>query len=161
MRILGIDPGYERVGFAIVEKQPQDKTEKLIFSECFTTSKDLPFPSRIYAIGNEMERLIKKYNPKVCALEKLYFFKNQKTAMTVSEARGVLLFIAEKQKLKIFEYTPLQIKSAVTGNGHSDKNQVINMVTKLVKIKEPIRHDDEYDAIATGLTCLACEAHNL
>ena len=156
MRVLGIDPGYDRVGFAVLEHDDVGK-EKVLHSSCFTTSRNMAFPLRLKAIGNEMESLIGAHNPTVCAIEKLYFTSNQKTAMAVSEARGMLLHLAARAELSIFEYTPLQIKNAVTGNGRSDKKHVITMVTKLVEIAHPIHYDDEYDAIAVGLTCLASE----
>ena len=104
MRVLAIDPGYERVGFAVLEKDDLSK-EVLLYSDCFKTSAKLPFPSRLKLIGDEMLSIIKKYNPNTCAVEKLYFHTNQKTAMSVSEARGIFLYIAENTGLSIHEYT--------------------------------------------------------
>ena len=158
MKILSIDPGYERVGVAVLEKTSGGAgQEKLIYSNCFKTDKGLPFLERLELVGNEVERVIKKYKPEAFAIEKLFFNTNQKTATNVSEVRGALIYIALKNKLKVFEYTPLQIKSAVAGDGHADKTQVIAMVENLIKIKEDIKYDDEYDAIAVGLTCFASE----
>jgi len=151
MRILAIDPGYERVGIAILGK------DTLVFSECFKTSSKIPFSERLFLIGREIESVIKKYKPKLLAIEKLFFATNQKTAMSVSEAKGVIVYEAKKAGLKIFEYTPLEIKIAVTGYGKSDKKSVINMVKKLIKINENKNSDDEIDAIAVGLTCFARE----
>ena len=155
MKVLAIDPGYDRVGFAILEKKERASQEIVHFSSCFTTVRTLAFTERLKAVGEEMERLIEIFKPEVCAIEKLYFVTNQKTAMAVSEARGAFLYIAAKNSLPIFEYTPLEIKSAVTGHGHSDKRQIITMIPRLVAIDKTIRHDDEYDAIAIGITCLA------
>lgn len=160
MTILAIDPGYERVGIAIVEKE--NRKEKLIYSDCFKTSSKLPFLERLQLVGDEVERIIKKHKPKALAIEKLFFNTNQKTATMVSEARGALIYIALKNKLKVFEYTPLQIKVAVCGDGHGDKKQIITMVKNLIEIKKEINSpasggDDEYDAIAIGLTCFASE----
>jgi crossover junction endodeoxyribonuclease RuvC len=156
MRVLAIDPGYERVGIAIIEKSGSQK-EQLIFSECFKTSAKSSFPARLELIGNEIETLIKEYTPQAMALEKLFFNTNQTTAMKVSEVRGMLLYLARSYQLTICEYTPLQIKIAATGYGQSSKQQVIAMVSKLIKIEKEIKYDDEYDAIACGLTCLASE----
>ena len=158
MTILSIDPGYERVGIAVLEKVSAGTgNEQLIYSNCFKTEKGLPFLERLELVGKEVERVIKKHKPNAFAIEKLFFNTNQKTATMVSEVRGALIYIALKNKLKVFEYTPLQIKVAVCGDGHGDKKQVISMIKHLIKIEREIRHDDEYDAIAVGLTCFASE----
>lgn len=156
MKILSIDPGYERVGIAILEKDKNNK-EIVVYSNCFKTSKDLQFIERLNLIGKEIESLIKKFKPDALAIEKLFFNTNQKTATMVSETRGAIIYIALKNKLKVFEYTPLQVKSAVCGDGHGDKKQVISMVKNLIKIEKKIKYDDEYDAIAVGITCIASE----
>jgi crossover junction endodeoxyribonuclease RuvC len=97
--------------------------------------------------------MIKEFSPNQLAIETLLWSKNKKTALLVAEARGVVLAIAAKNNLKIREFNPNQIKLAVTGYGKSDKNQVINMINRLLKIKEKKRYDDEYDAIAVAITC--------
>ena len=158
MTILSIDPGYERVGIAILEKTSNGSGgEELIYSDCFKTSKELSFIERLELVGQEVERVIEKYKPEGFAIEKLFFNTNQKTATNVSEVRGALIYIALKNKLKVFEYTPLQIKVAVAGDGHGDKQQVVAMVKNLIKIEKEIKYDDEYDAIAVGLTCSASQ----
>ena len=158
MKILSIDPGYERVGIAVLEKTSNGSGgEKLIYSDCFKTDKGLPFLERLELVGKEVERIIKEFGPKAFAIEKLFFNTNQKTATNVSEVRGALIFIALKNNLKVFEYTPLQIKAAVAGDGHGDKTQVISMIKHLIDIKKDIKYDDEYDDIAVGLTCFASE----
>lgn len=156
MKILSIDPGFERVGIAVIEKTNLKK-DKLVYSECFKTSAKIPFHERLTLIGNEVEKIIKKYQPKSLAIEKLYFTTNQKTVMGVSEARGVIIYSASRNGLNIFEYTPPQIKVAVTGYGKASKDMVMSMVPKLIDIDVKINSDDELDAIAIGLTCLACE----
>jgi crossover junction endodeoxyribonuclease RuvC len=156
MRILAIDPGFERVGMAIIEKTAFGK-DVLIYSSCFKTSAQIPFPERLKNIGTEVEKIIKKYKPEALAIEKLYFTTNQKTAMGVSEARGAILYVASKNGLCIYEYTPPQIKVAVTGYGKASKEMIMSMVPKLIDINMKINSDDELDAIAIGLTCLACE----
>ena len=156
MNILGIDPGYERLGVAVIEKHVRGK-ETLVYSDCFKTLKDDAFHTRLFQVGSEIDRVIKKYSVGAFAIENLFFNTNQKTALKVSEVRGALIYIALNNNLPFFEYTPLQIKNAVTGYGRSDKNQVIDMVTKLISIEKDIKHDDEYDAIAVALTCSASE----
>ncbi|AKM83953.1 TPA: crossover junction endodeoxyribonuclease RuvC [Candidatus Campbellbacteria bacterium] len=154
MKIISIDPGYERVGIAIIEKEGGQK-EKLIYSDCFKTSPKLPLTERLFLIGQEINKIIREYGAKALAIETLFFTNNQKTVMGVSEARGVIMYQAMLNKIPVFEYTPLQIKIAVTGYGKSDKKQVTDMVLRLIKIEKEIKHDDEYDAIAVGLTHLA------
>lgn len=156
MKILSIDPGFERVGIAIIEKTSLKK-DTLVYSECFKTSAKIPFCERLEKIGTEVESVVKKYKPEALAIEKLYFTTNQKTAMGVAEARGTIIYVAAKNGLKIYEYTPPQIKVAVTGYGKASKDMVMSMVPKLIDINRDINSDDELDAIAIGLTCLACE----
>lgn len=153
MKIIAIDPGYERVGIAILEKE--NGKESLLFSECFKTLASESNQERLRQIGNEICFLIKKHQPEIMGIENLFFKTNAKTAMKVSEARGVMLYEAAKNNLKIAEFTPLQIKVAVTGYGKSDKEQVKEMVKRLIKINKVIKYDDEYDAIAVGLTLFA------
>lgn len=154
MKVLGIDPGYERLGIAVVEKESGQK-EKLLYSACFKTSPKEPHHKRLGMIGEEMERVIKEFSPDVLAIETLFFNSNQKTAMMVSEARGVLLYTSTKNNLEIKEFTPLQIKVAVTGNGRSDKQGIIKMIPLLITLEKSKRLDDEYDAIAVALTYFA------
>ena len=156
MRILAIDPGFERIGIAILDKTYTPKHD-LVYSSCFKTSAKIPFHKRLTLIGNELEKIIKKYKPTVLSIEKLYFTTNQKTVMGVSAARGVIIYTASRNGLQIFEYTPPQIKIAVTGYGKSSKEAVMMMVPKLINIKTETNSDDELDAIAIGITCLACE----
>ena len=164
MKIIAIDPGYERMGVAIIEKIYPVKSdlkfnragkEILVFSECFKTSPKIPHEERLKLIGQEIESVIKKYQPEVMAIETLFFKNNQKTAMHVSEARGVMLYVAARAGLKVAEFRPTEIKIAVTGYGKSDKDQVTEMVKRLITISKPIKYDDEYDAIAAGLTYFA------
>ncbi len=155
MKILGIDPGVERVGIAVIEKS--GPKEQYIFSECFKTSSKLSHAERLVLIGDELERIIIAHTPTALSIEKLYFEKNTTTAMSVAEARGVILYMAKKHHLSIYEYTPLQIKVAVTGYGKSDKKAVMNMVPKLIRLPNEKMIDDEVDALACALTCVAHE----
>jgi len=156
MKLLSIDPGYERVGIAIIEHK-EELTDTLLYSTCFKTSARIPLNERLKSIGEEIERLIKKYKPSTLAIEKLYFSNNHKTVMGVSEARGVIIYCCSHLGLDVFEYTPSQIKVAVTGYGKASKNMVMSMVPKLIKMDISTNSDDELDAIAIGLTCLAYE----
>ena len=155
MRVLAIDPGYDRLGIAVVEKQKG--VEVALFSACVTTDKKKTASERLAHIGEEIKNAITKWKPDALATETLFLFSNQKTAFRVAEARGVILYEAARAGLPVSEYTPLQIKIAVTGYGRSDKTQVTDMVKKLVLLSTKKRLDDEYDAIAIGLTCLAHE----
>ncbi|HVS79655.1 MAG TPA: crossover junction endodeoxyribonuclease RuvC [Candidatus Paceibacterota bacterium] len=154
MKILGIDPGYERLGIAVIEKEKNAK-DQVLFSECFKTLSSLPHPERLRLLGQEIERVIEEFRPEALGIETLFFNKNQKTAMHVSEARGSILYAAASKGLAIHEFTPGEIKMALSGYGKSDKDQMIKMVNLLVKVRPGIKYDDEYDAIAAGLTLSA------
>src|SRR3989344_2479559 len=154
-RVLAIDPGYERLGVAVIEKQKN--REQLLFSTCVITPRTLPFSERLLMLGETVKKLIKEYQPTLVAIEKLFFTTNQKTASAVSEVRGMLLYLAALYHLPTTEFTPLQIKNTITGYGKASKDQVTAMVRQLVEIKTTPKHDDEYDAIAIGLTALARE----
>jgi len=154
MRIIAIDPGYERLGVAILERQPKIK-EKIIFSECYKTKASLPFVERLELIGKEVARVIEEFSPEALAIENLFIETNQKTAMRVAEVRGAILYQARLSGLEIYEYTPLQIKVATTSYGKATKNQVMAMVRQLVSGAEHIKQDDEMDAIAIGITHFA------
>lgn len=155
-RIIAIDPGYDRVGVAVLEKKPGAK-EIVLYSTCITTNQKQSIAERIFVIGTEIARVISEYTPVALAIEKLYFTTNQKTAMGVSEARGVIIYEALRAHLTLFEYTPIEIKVAVTGYGKATKDAVHLMINKLVSLEKQRRFDDEIDAIAIGLTCLARE----
>ena len=161
MRILGIDPGYERLGIAILDPIARERlggknyNHKVIFSECFKTSAELEFSERLFLIGEEVKRVIKKYKPEVLAIETLFLNTNQKTVMRVSESRGVIIYEAASAELKIFEASPPQIKIATTGYGRANKEQIIKMVKILVDVEKSKTSDDELDAIAIALTAFA------
>jgi crossover junction endodeoxyribonuclease RuvC len=159
MKILSIDPGYERVGIAILEKNTISK-EILLYSECFKTSSKIPHNERLLIIGKKVRAIIAEYAPEALAIEKLFFNTNQKTALLVAEARGVIIYEASLTNMPIFEYTPLQVKIAVTGYGRSEKKQMMAMVPRLMQIEKKISSDDEFDAIAIGLTFFASNPQN-
>jgi crossover junction endodeoxyribonuclease RuvC len=157
MKILGIDPGYERLGVAIIEKPDPHigGREIVVFSDCIRTSSKSSMQDRLFEIGQALSLVIKKYQPDVVAIEELYFAKNTKTAMTVAEARGVIQYICKECGLEVFEYHPNQIKIAITGDGHADKTSIAFMIPRLVAFDTREKIDDEIDAIAVGLTYLA------
>ncbi len=155
MRVIGIDPGYDRFGIAVMERQ--NGKETLLYSTCVTTDKKDPLPERFLKVGTELSRAITTHNPGCLALEQLFFNKNVKTALSVAEARGVALFVAKSHDLVIYEYSPQAIKIAATGYGKSAKNQVEAMLHRLVVGMPKKALDDEYDAIAAALTCLVTE----
>lgn len=152
-KILGVDPGYGRIGVAVIEKS--NNKEVLIYSECFETSAKLTHSKRLLDLGEKLGDVIKKYQPNQLAIETLLWSKNKKTALQVAEARGVILFQASKNNLIIREFNPNQIKLAVTGYGKSDKKQIISMIKKLIETGVQKKYDDEYDAIAIALTASA------
>ena len=156
MRIIGIDPGFERLGIAILEKNIDDKKERVLFSECFKTPSKMEFSGRLKLIGEEVRVVLKKYKPEVLSIETLFMTNNQKTVIRVAEARGVVIYEGANFGLKIFEASPPQIKIATTGYGRSDKKQMIKMVKMLVDVDESKKSDDELDAIAIAITGLAC-----
>jgi crossover junction endodeoxyribonuclease RuvC len=152
MKVIGIDPGTGRVGFSVVEKK--DGKESLVEYGCFETKKNSDLPERLLLIYKFIRELINKNNADVFACESLFFSTNAKTAFDVGAARGVILLAAEEAGLPIFQYTPLQVKSSLTGYGQADKKQIQFMVTKILHLKETPQPDDAADAIAIALTHL-------
>jgi crossover junction endodeoxyribonuclease RuvC len=129
--------------------------EELLFSECFKTPAGEDFVSRLHRIGVEFVRLIEEHAPTVCAIERLYFTTNQKTAMHVAEVRGMLLYLASEHRVRVYEYGPNEIKVAISGDGRASKEQMMRMVPQLISIHKDITSDDEFDAIAVALTAHA------
>lgn len=155
--IISIDPGYERLGVCVLKKNFITNKVEILHSECFKTSKNNDFKDRVLEIGLYIEDIIKKYKTEELAIENLFMNTNQKTALKVSEVKGVLIYVCKKNNMNVFEYTPLQIKSAITGSGRSDKIAVQKMLFLLLpELKQKTKKiDDEYDAIACGLTHFA------
>lgn len=153
MRVLGVDPGYDRVGVAIMEYE--NGNEVLLHSECIETDSKQETYLRIFAVGTRLQQLIHEHQVDTLGIETLFFNKNVKTAMSVAEARGVIMYVAQEADCQIFEFSPQQIKIAVSGYGNSDKTAVTAMVKQLIPSVRSGALDDEYDAIAVGITCLA------
>ncbi|MEI6494581.1 MAG: crossover junction endodeoxyribonuclease RuvC [bacterium] len=153
MRIIGIDPGYDRMGIAVIDNASGKET--LLYSDCVTTSSKQTLPERLKIIGDGFEEVVKKYKPTTLAIEKIYFTVNQKTAIAVAGSKGVIQYLAAKHGLRVAEFTPSEMKLAVAGYGKATKDQIIKMTSLQIKVEKPPRHDDEWDAIAIGLTGLA------
>lgn len=153
MRVLAFDPGYERLGVAVVEKI--HGKEVVLHSECVRTSASLSFNERLAILGAAAEALIKEHAPDALALEEIFFGKNAKTGVQIAEVRGMLTYVAKARGLPVYGYTPSEVKIAITGYGKSDKAAVALMLPRLVSLPARARLDDEMDAIAVGLTCLA------
>lgn len=150
-RVLAVDPGFDRVGIAVLED------DNLLFSDCVITNRKKSHEKRLLEIGEAVRKVIKKWQPNCLAIEKLFFNQNISTAIKVAEARGVVAYESSRAGLTMFEYGPQTIKVAVTGYGKAAKPQVQNMVERLLKLdKSEKKLDDEVDAIAVGITHLAC-----
>jgi crossover junction endodeoxyribonuclease RuvC len=153
MIIVGIDPGLATVGFGVIQKA-EEKIIPVSYG-CIRTSAKKQTPERLLEIYSETNALFEKYNPQTVAIEKLFFNKNVTSAMRVSEARGVILLAAQQKQIPVFEYTPAQIKKAITGTGHADKRQMQEMIKSLLGLDELPRPDDAAD----GLSIALCHIH--
>ena len=158
MRILGIDPGVAIVGFGLIESDRG--TLRMLQYGAITTPAGLPLAARLAQINRDIEELIGTFRPDEISVEELFFSKNITTGIAVAHARGVILCAAEKKKIPIYEYTPMQVKQAVVGYGLADKKQVMDMTRKLLKLKSVPRPDDAADALAIAL-CHARSATSL
>ncbi len=153
MRILGIDPGYAIVGYGVVD-YAKNRFSVRGFG-AITTKSNTPFPERLSVIYNDMCEIIEKYKPDRLSIEKLYFNTNSTTAIDVAQARGVIVLAAKNKGVDVFEYTPLQVKQAVTGYGRAEKHQVMEMVKSLLSLKAVPKPDDTADALAIAI----CDGH--
>lgn len=150
MRILGIDPGTGIVGFGVIDVRGVKKT--LVDAGVIRTPAHQPAQERLLTIYSELKEVIEENKPTVMVVEQLFFARNVTTAMTVSQARGVILLLGEQLGLQLAEFTPLQIKQSVTGDGRADKKQVQEMVRVMLNLKEAPQPDDCADALAAALT---------
>ena len=149
MVILGIDPGFAIVGFGLIESERG--SVRMLQYGAVTTPAGLPLATRLVQIENDMTELIRQLKPDEIAIEELFFSKNITTGIAVAHGRGVLLYTAEKLHLPVYEYTPMQIKQALTGYGRADKKQIQQVVASLLKLKNIPRPDDAADALAIAL----------
>ena len=153
MIILGIDPGYAIVGYGVLEYQ--NNRFRILDFGAITTPAEMEFPTRLKNIYDDMCFLLDKYHPDAMSIEKLFFNTNQKTAIDVAEARGVILLAARQYNAEIFEYTPLQVKQSVVGYGRAEKKQVQEMTKSILGLNRVPKPDDTADALALAL----CHAH--
>ncbi len=162
MIILGIDPGTATIGYGVItaggkRQAANGKLQKedleLIDYGCIITKPDSSTSERLLILNKELKKIIEKFKPDLMAVEDIFFFKNLKTAIKVAQARGVILLTGEEAKLRIFEYTPLQIKQAIVSYGRADKRQVQEMVKILLRLKEIPKSDDAADALAAAICC--------
>ncbi len=151
MIIIGIDPGTETTGFGVIEIK--NNLVKVINWGCIITNKKQLEGERLVKINKEIKKLIIEYKPDLMAVEKLFFFKNLKTALPVSHARGVILLAISEKKIPVYEFTPLQVKMTITGYGRAEKKQVQKMVQEILNIPDKIKKDDPADALAIALCC--------
>lgn len=154
MRVLGIDPGYAIVGWGVVEYDRNCLTPKAYGA--VTTPAKAEFTGRLLQIFEDVTALMQQYRPEALSIEKLFFNTNTTTAIDVAQARGVILLAARQQNIPVFEYTPLQVKQAVTGYGKADKKQVMELTRRLLKLEKVPRPDDTADALAMAI----CHCHS-
>lgn len=155
MLILGIDPGTAIMGYGLIEKNGQ-KLTPLAYS-CWRTPSDMEMSQRLRLLFESLDELLQKYSPDVMAVEELFFNRNTTTALTVGQARGIVLLSAARKNIAVYEYTPLQVKQAVVGYGNADKKQIQFMVKALLALQDIPKPDDTADALAVAI----CHAHSM
>jgi len=149
LRVLGIDPGTATTGWAIIEEKAG--CLRSVAHGYINTPKKDSDSERLLEISADLEKIIKKYNPKEAAIERIFFFKNQKTVISVSQARGAIVLTLERKNVKVFGYTPLQVKQALTGYGRAEKKQIQLMAKSILSLKSIPQPDDTADAIAVAV----------
>lgn len=154
MKILGIDPGTATTGYGIIEQT--DGNSKLLKSGLIETDKNHKAENRLAVIFDQMRTLIKENKPDVITMESIFFFSNAKTIVSVSQAQGIIKLAAAKSKTPIFEFTPLQIKKLISGNGWAKKDDMKRAVRKLVKIRQPKHKKTHFDNVADAIACALC-----
>ena len=149
MRILGIDPGYALLGYGVIDTD--GRTSTAVDYGVVETKSGVPFPERLQRLYDGVSQLVEMYRPDCAVFEELFFYHNITTAISVGAGRGVAILAAQQKGLPLYEYTPMQIKLAVTANGHADKTQVQHMVKLLLNLKSVPKPDDAADALAAAL----------
>ncbi len=150
MKIIGIDPGIARIGWATIETQGYDP--KVLAFGCITTDQINTPQYRLHAIHTSLSKILKKYYPDIMSIEDIFFAANAKTAFIVGQARGVILLSAEQHHIPVISYTPLAVKRAICGDGHADKKQILSMVMRIYHLPKPPKPDDTADALAIAAT---------
>ena len=163
MIILGVDPGSVLAGYAVLKKDKNKKLEVLDFG-CINVEKSLSTGDRLKNVHKEITKIIEKYRPDAMSVENLFFFKNLKTVMPVSQTKGVILLAAAQKKIPVFEFTPLQMKMAIAGYGRAEKKQIKEMIKKILDLKgfdlkkNHRKKDDAFDALGMAI-CAAIKAY--
>lgn len=152
LTVLGIDPGLADTGFGVIHKTANEL--KMIDYGSIKTKAGEPLEERLLEIHQSLEKLIKLYRPSLISIEKLFFCKNLKTAIAVGQARGVVMLTAGQHRLKVSEFTPLEIKQALTSYGKASKNQVKQMVKNVLRLEKLPKSDDAADALACAICCI-------
>ncbi len=160
MIILGIDPGTATTGYGVIEKNENNNIIAIDYG-CIKTSPSLNPGERLKIINEELNKIILKYKPNFVSVESLYFFKNLKTALPVSQAKGVILFTVAKKNIPIFEFTPLEVKMTIVGYGRAEKKQVQKMIQNFLKLKEFPKEDDAADALGVAICCALKKASKI
>lgn len=155
MVVLGIDPGYAILGYGVVDCV--GASLRILDYGVIETNSRMPFPERLERLYAGSSELVRRYTPEQVAFEELFFYRNVTTAMQVGAGRGVALLVMQQSGLPLYEYTPMQIKLAVTGNGHADKKQVQQMVRVLLRLQDIPKPDDAADALAVAI----CHANTM
>ena len=151
MIIIGIDPGTAITGWGVIKLNKDKSLEHLDYG-CIKTSRDLKAENRLKIIYNELSKIVKDFKPEMLVVEKLFFFKNAKTVIQVSQARGVILLVGAKKKIPIYEFTPLQVKLNIVGYGRAEKIQLQKMIKKILNLDEIPRPDDAADALGLAVS---------
>lgn len=154
MMILGIDPGYAIVGYGLIDYRSNHFT--VIDYGAILTDAGTPFNERLEKIYDNLTAIIKKYKPEAMSVEKVFYNSNAKTVIDVSQARGVIMLAAQKNKVSVFEYTPLQVKQSVVGYGRAEKKQIQEMTRRILALEKIPKPDDTADALAMAI----CHAHS-
>ena len=153
MKILGIDPGYAIIGYGVLEYRSNHFT--VIDYGAITTDAGVPFNRRLEIIFDELSGLLEKHRPDAMSVEKVFYNNNAKTVIDVSQARGVIMLAAQKARVPVFEYTPLQVKQSVVGYGRAEKKQIQEMTRRILNLDEVPKPDDTADALAMAI----CHGH--
>lgn len=152
MKILGIDPGLGRCGFGLIETSPKHGAKALDYG-VVTTTVDAPLPERLKELYDSLVQVLKETDPTIVAVEKLFFSKNITTGIAVAEARGIVLLACEQKNLTVYDYSPNEIKKALTGYGAASKSQMQEMVRMHLNLEQKPKPDDAADALAAAITC--------
>ncbi len=161
LKILGIDPGTARLGYALIDFQQTTQAVQLKACGVISTHKDYSDALRLKEIREDLEKIINEYKPDILSVEKIFFFKNLKTVISVAQARGVILEIGASSGMQIYEYTPLEMKKIITGSGTASKDEVAEYVHRYLKLEKKITPDDAVDAVGMAICFVRNDAMRL